>query len=89
MQIIFDEAKDAENKRKHGVSLAEAEGLDWDDALTWLDTRRVYGEARMIALGAIDGLLYCAVYVDREGARRVISLRKANYREGLHYANQI
>ena len=45
------------------------------------DTRRDYGETRMIALCAIGERLYCVVYVDREDARRIISLRKANYRE--------
>jgi len=88
MQIIFDKAKDAQNKVKHGLSLSEANKLEWDDALIWQDTRRDYGEARMIALGAIAGRLYCAVYVEREGMRRVISLRKANYKEGIYYANQ-
>ena len=32
MQITFDEAKDALNQSKHGVSLTEAEKLEWDDA---------------------------------------------------------
>ena len=88
MQITFDEAKDALNTSKHGVSLSEAEKLEWDDALIWQDTRRDYGEARMIALCAIGERLYCVVYVDREDARRIISLRKANYREVMDYANQ-
>ena len=42
----------------------------------------------MIALAPIDERLYCAVYVDREDDRRIISLRKANYREVTQYANQ-
>lgn len=88
MQITFDEAKDALNKSKHGLSLSEAAKLEWDDALVWHDTRRDYGETRMIALGAIGERLYCVVYVDREDARRIISLRKANYREVVDYANQ-
>ncbi|MCR4298324.1 MAG: BrnT family toxin [Gallionella sp.] len=88
MQITFDEAKDALNKGKHGVSLSEAEKLEWDDALIWQDTRRDYGEARMVALGVIGARLYCVVYVDRNDARRVISLRKANYKEAMDYANQ-
>ena len=87
MQITFDEAKDAQNKSKHGLSLFEAEKLEWDDALIWQDTRRDYGEARMIALCAIGERLYCVVYVDRKDARRIISLRKANYREVMDYAN--
>lgn len=88
MQITFDEAKDALNKSKHGLSLSAAAKLEWDDALIWHDTRRDYGETRMIALGAIGERLYCVVYVDREDARRIISLRKANYREVMDYANQ-
>ena len=81
MQIAFDEAKDAQNKSKHGVSLSEAEKLEWDDALIWQDTRRDYGETRMIALGVMGARLYCAIFVDRETSRRIISLRKANQKE--------
>ena len=88
MQITFDEAKDALNKSKHSLSLSEAEKLEWDDALIWQDTRREYGEVRMIALGVIGARLYCVVFVNREDTRRIISLRKANYKEGIKYANQ-
>ena len=88
MQITFDEAKDVLNKSKHGLSLSEAAKLEWEDALVWQDTRRDYGEARMIALGVIGARLYCVIYVDREDARRIISLRKASYKEGVYYANQ-
>jgi uncharacterized DUF497 family protein len=52
------------------------------------DPCRDYGEERMIALCAIGERLYCVVYVDREDARRIISLRKANYREVIDYASQ-
>ena len=88
MQIIFDDAKDAQNISKHGLSLSEAKNLEWDNALAWQDTRRDYGEVRMIALAISYERLYCVVYVDREDARRIISLRKANYREVMDYANQ-
>ncbi|MEQ1526746.1 MAG: BrnT family toxin [Gallionella sp.] len=87
MQITFNEAKDVLNKSKHGVSLSEAEKLEWDDALIWQDTRRDYGEVRMIALGTIGVRLYCAVYVDREETRRIISLRKANNQEKKLYVS--
>lgn len=76
------------NKEKHGVSLTDASRIDWDAALIWQDTRRDYGEVRMVALAPIDKRLYCVVYVDRGNKRRIISLRKANYREVIHYANQ-
>lgn len=86
MDITFDPAKDMSNQRKHGVSLVEAEEFEWDEALVREDTRREYGERRMIALGYIDVRLYCMVYVDRHNERRIISLRKANLREVNLYA---
>jgi uncharacterized DUF497 family protein len=88
MQITFDAAKDKANQSKHGVPLSDAAKLEWDDALIWQDTRHDYGEARMVALGAIGERLYCVVYVVRENARRVISLRKANQREFDDYEQE-
>jgi uncharacterized DUF497 family protein len=58
MEIVFDEAKDGKNQSKHGLSLSEAAKLEWDEALTWQDTRRDYGEVRLIAIGAIGDRLY-------------------------------
>ncbi len=87
MQVTFDEAKDKANQSKHGVPLSDAGKLEWDDALIWQDTRRNYGEARMVALCAIGERLYCVVYVDRENVRRIISLRKANNKEKKLYVS--
>lgn len=89
MNVTYDPAKNAENMRKHGISLAEAAFMDWDAALVWRDTRHDYGETRFVALGPIGERLYCVVYVDRENIRRIISLRKANQREFDHYEQEI
>ncbi|OZI31719.1 hypothetical protein CAL29_28000 [Bordetella genomosp. 10] len=86
MEITFDPAKDAINQRKHGVSLAKAEEFEWDGALAEEDARCDYGECRMIAIGYIGLRLHVAVYVDRDDARRILSLRKANSREIKRYA---
>jgi uncharacterized DUF497 family protein len=86
MEIAFDLAKDTANVKKHGVSLAAAASIEWDDALTWKDDRHAYGEARMCAIAYIGDRLHYVVYVDRDEARRVISLRKANVREMKRYA---
>lgn len=86
MVITFDPAKDISNRRKHCVPLAMARDFEWNDALVTRDTRRDYGENRMIAIGYIGLRLYVVVYVDRQDARRIISLRKANAREVSHYA---
>jgi uncharacterized protein len=85
MQIEFDPAKDAANVEKHGVSLALAAELDWDEALVWIDERFDYGEIRVIALAPLSQTLYYVAFVDRGSSRRIISLRRANRREVKHY----
>ena len=85
MRIDFDPAKDAANKRKHGVSLSIAGELDWESALVWVDDRFEYDEMRMIAPAPKTATLYYVAFVDRGEVRRVISLRRANRREVTHY----
>ena len=88
MDIVFDPAKDASNIDKHGVSLAWASELLWETLQAKLDDRRDYREQRFIgyALMADRSVSRCVVYTDRGNTRRVISLRKANYREVKRYA---
>lgn len=90
MNVTFDPAKDAANVAKHGVSLLDAVGFEWETAVVWPDTRRDYGEARMVALGYIGLRIMALVFVDRPPEkpteRRIISLRKANSREVKRYA---
>ena len=86
MKIEFDPSKGSANRAKHGVSLQEAADMEWDTLLAKPDSRRDYGETRMIGYAYIGLRLYCVVYVDRGEARRIISLRKANSREIENYA---
>jgi uncharacterized DUF497 family protein len=72
--------------KKHAVSLTDAAGFEWDDAVTWPDQRHDYGEHRMIGLGYIGDRLFNVVLVDRGEERRIISLRKANTKEVKRYA---
>ena len=90
MNVTFDPAKDAANLAKHGFSLLDAVGFEWDTAVMWPDKRREYDEARMVALGYIGLRIMAVVFVDRPleqpTERRIISLRKANPREVKRYA---
>lgn len=81
LTFVFDPAKDALNRAKHGVSLALAELLFAGLHRTLTDDRFDYDEVRRVAFGQIAGRLFVCVYVDRGTERRVISLRKANQRE--------
>ncbi len=86
VQVVYDEAKDAINVRKHGLSLAAAERLDLDFALVFEDDREEYGETRYRAIGFIDGGLHVLIFVIRHETVRAISLRKATRKEGDEYA---
>jgi len=81
MEFDFDPAKDASNRRKHGLSLADAARLDWETAVIWPDDRCDYGEARMRCLGYVGTRLHFVAFVDRNQHRRIITFRKANTKE--------
>jgi uncharacterized DUF497 family protein len=75
----FDPAKEASNLSKHRISLAR--WIDIDMKITFVDSRRDYGEIRYRGYGYIDGLAYYLVFTDRNGQVRPISLRRAHNKE--------
>jgi len=85
MEIDFDPAKDVVNRAKHGISLGDAALLDWDKASIYPDLRKDYGEHRMVALVPLNKRVHSVVFVDRAGKRRIISLRKAHFKEVKRY----
>ena len=89
MKVTFDAAKDGGNLAKHGVPLVLAVELEWDALLAVPDTRRNYGEKRMVGYAPIGQRVFCVVYTDRGRERRIISLREANAREVKRYASEI
>jgi uncharacterized DUF497 family protein len=54
MKLSYDSTKNDSNITKHGLSLSEAELIDWDSAIIWVDYRKDYGEERRIALALIN-----------------------------------
>jgi uncharacterized DUF497 family protein len=85
--IEFDPTKDSANVAKHGVSLAVAAEIDWDEALVLGDLRHEYGELRFVALTPFDERLFVVVFSVRGEALRAISVRRANAREVRRYAD--
>jgi uncharacterized protein len=83
--IDFDPSKDKINVARHGLSLALAKKLAWNEALVWVDDRFEYDEIRMRGLVPEGNRLYYVAFVDRGRTRRVISLRHAERREVKHY----
>src|SRR5262245_59873848 len=86
MRFEWDDDKQAENLRKHGIDLADAEAIFQHPCLTRLDTREEYGEDRWCSLGMLQGRVVVLVYTERlPDIIRVISLRKATRRERTKY----
>jgi uncharacterized DUF497 family protein len=87
--ITFDPLKDAINRIQHGVSLGLAKEIAWDDVVLEVDDRRDYGEVREVGYAPIRGRTFCVVLTRRNETRRIISLRRANYREIKRYAKDV
>ncbi|MGP0059120.1 MAG: BrnT family toxin [Beijerinckiaceae bacterium] len=82
----WDERKREANVLKHGVDFSVAATFDFETAVIRIDNRFDYGELREIGIGFIGSRLYVLVFARRAPAIHVISLRKANHREGNDYA---
>ena len=89
MRFIFDPNEDKLNLANHGLSLALAKKLVWDEAYVWVDPRYPYDELRMIGLVPKGNTLYYVAFVDRGDVRRAISLRLAERREVKKYVENI
>jgi len=86
IRIEFDPAKDAENRRKHGVSLAFGADVLSDPKRSDVpDARFDYAEDRSVSYGMIEGRLWVCVFAMRGEVHRIISVRRANEREQRRY----
>ena len=81
MRFDWDEAKSERNRQERGLGFEFAALIFDDDTMEWPDTRRDYGEARVRAVGEVDGIVLHVVFTDRGDKRRIISARVANKKE--------
>jgi uncharacterized protein len=88
MEIEFDLEKNARNIELRGISFEKTARFECENAVIISDSRLDYGELRYRAFGLIDNRHHALVFTPREGAIRVISLRKANRRGVLRYETQ-
>lgn len=88
MRFEWDDAKDLSNRKKHGLSFAEAKQLFEGnrDYLEIFDTAHSDTEDRFIAIGDIDRGIAVVVYTEREeDLIRIIGARLATRREQERY----
>ena len=89
--FVWDERKERRNRRRHGVSFAEAQTAFWDEqALVFWDPDHSQDEDRFILLGmsfALRVLVVCHCYREDDQVIRIISARKATRRERASYGS--
>jgi uncharacterized DUF497 family protein len=85
----WDERKNAENRRRHGVSFEEAQSVFLDEhAVQFFDESHSSSEDRFLMLGMSSHLRLLVVahaFRERDSVIRIISARKTTKREGRHY----
>jgi uncharacterized protein len=85
-EFEWDDAKAAENWRRHGVRFDQgAEVLSDPFAIEEIDDREDYGEERINALGMRRGVLLHVTYTQRDDRIRIISARRATKHEQDYY----
>ena len=85
MAVEFDETKRRNTLEARGLDMARAGEVFEGATLTVADDRKDYGEDRFITIGFLDESMVILVWTPRDGAHRIISMRKANERErALH-----
>lgn len=94
MIFEWDHDKSEQNLSERGFDFAFAALVFAGPAVEYDDTRRDYGERRIVVLGRADGIPLTVVFTDRltpAGAvvRRVISARLSNRKERRRYAESL
>ena len=80
-RITFDPVKRVRTLAERGLDFEDAVAVFAGTTVEFEDTRRSYGERRIICYGMLVGRLVVIGYTSRGTNRHVFSMRKANDRE--------
>ena len=86
MRITFDPAKRDKTVAERGLDFADAALVFAGITLEIEDTRKKYGEPRIICYGYLEKRLVVVGYTPRGEDRHIFSMRKANDREKARIA---
>ena len=90
VDALFDPKKDATNRRKHGISLSEGDGVLRDPLAVTIEDAAAEGEQRFVSIGTnIFGQLRVVVFAHRGNGYRMISVRKPEPKEVRAYEEGI
>jgi len=86
MRITFDPDKRARTLAERGLDFADAALIFAGVTVEIEDTRKNYGEKRVICYGLLAGRVVVVGYAPRGADRHVFSMRRANEREKARIA---
>lgn len=83
--ITYDAVKREATLEERGLDFADAAMVFAGVTLDREDSRKDYGEARVVTLGHLRERLVAIVWTPTANGRRIISMRKANGREQTRF----
>ena len=86
MRISFDPIKREKALADRGLDFADAALVFEGVTVEVEDTRKDYGEVRIICYGVLVGRMVVVGYTPRGAERHIFSMRKANEREQARIA---
>ena len=86
MTITYDSAKREQTLQDRGLDFEDAPLVFAGLTVEVEDTRKDYGEKRIICFGQLEGRLVVIGYTPRGAVRHIFSMRKANDREQIRLA---
>jgi uncharacterized DUF497 family protein len=84
--LEWNEEKRQLTLEKRDLDFADAARVFDGDVLDIEDTRKDYGECRIVTFGHLNGRMLTITWTQRGDKRRIISMRKANEREIEKYS---
>ena len=86
MRVTYDPEKRERTFQERGLDFEDADVIFSGPTLEIEDTRKDYGEVRIICYGLLAGRMVVVGYTPRGADRHVFSMRKANAREQARIA---
>jgi uncharacterized DUF497 family protein len=86
MKITFDSQKRDKTLAERGLDFSDAAAVFAGVTVEMEDTRKNYGETRIICYGLLAGRIVVVGYTPRGAERHIFSMRKANEREQTRIA---
>lgn len=80
-KVTFDPAKRDATLTSRGLDFEDAPKLFAGKTYTGEDDRFDYGETRYVTYGILEGRAVVVVWMERDGAMRIISMRHAHEEE--------